>query len=324
MDRSLEPFVHPIFSANIYASGLLDDALARGCFPFLLEQRRNHACSVAHMWVVRSGFGGDHLKIRVHAQTSDPQGLEVLFNRRIEGYLESLVTLPRTDFKSPTNDASVINVDEDSELRCPDRSLRWTTYRRSATSLPPGPWLADDTVVAHCCECLAYGCELAFQAIAKRKTLTSALRQSLIVRPLLIALHSLRLYDGRRNLEYLEYHRDWIMRFFVRDLIKAKSLIQQFDGQLSQTDAIVGQIRRLSEESLSTPKSVELNWNSALSKLANYLEKFPYAASYVVDPFAPDVTFLPILKVLHGLANQIGLSFAEEAYIYHLLIKSLS
>ena len=41
-----------------------------------------------------------------------------------------------------------------------------------------------------------------------------------------------------------------------------------------------------------------------------------------LDPFAEDAAFNPLFKALHGLANQLGLKWLDEAYSYHLLLRA--
>jgi hypothetical protein len=40
-------------------------------------------------------------------------------------------------------------------------------------------------------------------------------------------------------------------------------------------------------------------------------------------PFAADVSWPPLFKVFHGMANQIGLVPLQEAYVHHMLLAIL-
>jgi hypothetical protein len=43
---------------------------------------------------------------------------------------------------------------------------------------------------------------------------------------------------------------------------------------------------------------------------------------YDRDPYTDDHSFLPLFKVFHACANQIGLRISNEAYLHHLLLQA--
>jgi hypothetical protein len=61
-----------------------------------------------------------------------------------------------------------------------------------------------------------------------------------------------------------------------------------------------------------------------LSALVSYTERFSALQEYHTNRFAERVGFAPLFKVVHGLANQLGLSWHEEAYSHHLLLSAIA
>jgi hypothetical protein len=62
----------------------------------------------------------------------------------------------------------------------------------------------------------------------------------------------------------------------------------------------------------------------ALTELATYVEDIRDLIDHDADPFASDMMFPPVFKVMHNLANQCGVRPLEEAYIYHLVLAAVS
>ncbi len=56
-----------------------------------------------------------------------------------------------------------------------------------------------------------------------------------------------------------------------------------------------------------------------LRLLADYLEGFRGDPAYQLDPFTDEPAFTGVFKGIHGVANQLGLPMAEEAFTHHLL-----
>jgi len=61
---------------------------------------------------------------------------------------------------------------------------------------------------------------------------------------------------------------------------------------------------------------VETAWCRALTALRQFLE--PLAVD--IDPFADGPTFPLFFKVCHGIANPLGVTPLNEAFIHHLLL----
>jgi hypothetical protein len=313
-------YADPILTANIYASGLLDELLREAIVPFQRDMQR--VCSSeCYLWIMRYGRGGDHLKVRIHAMTHDKTALQILLSDYVNSWLEAIRALPPADPRAAKPKSPPIDVEDEAQVPFPDRTLVWTTYRRRHISFPGSPWLEDDRLIALSARSLAAATDLVLAAWSQEIP-SAGCRQALLGKELLLALEALNLSAFERASEYFSFHRDWLLRFFASNTPKERELRDLFDDQVRRNPQMVAQFRNFAVEEWERPMSAGGNglWDQTLSELALYTNHFQGRSEYRIDPFTTEIMFPPVFKVLHGLANQLGISPLQEAYVHHILI----
>lgn len=310
----------PIVTANIYCRGYVDDAVRQVITPFWQEIGRASLQAPAAIWVVRYSRRGEHLKVRVHGAEEDRDTLKERLRTHARRWLESLRNAPSTSENAGPAGHSAPPIDPEDEApgEAPDRILVWTTYRRSPITFGGSPWLEDDAFVALAATCLAHGFEQALTSDGAAAMAPGNDRRKTLVKMLVRAAPALG-FDLDRLAGYLEYHREWLLRFFLATEAEAERMRQLFDGQARRSAGMVERLRALLVA--STPQSGA--WERAIGDLAAYTGTFQGRPAYRIDPFTAEVSFPPIFKVLHGLANQLGLRPLDEASVHHLLLAAI-
>ena len=323
--HSFSPTPDPVLTANIYASGLIEDVLQRVIVPFRSALRRQWAADECYLWLMRYSRGGEHLKIRIHSAIDNRERVKALLTVHAEEFLAEVrllpVSAPRTVSK-PT--VAAIDLEDSAPEMAPDRSILWTTYKRTAVSFPGSPWLEDDEFIKRSCLVLGNGCELLLDAL-KDKTLESVgARQGFLGRAILSALWSLNLHEPSVAVEYFKYHRDWLLRFFLMATPTEERALKQFAEQVQRVPETIRWMARaaLAPDASDVP-AARRSWWDTLANLVRYAEQFRNSDEHQIDPFARDNVFPVIFKVLHGLANQIGLRPMQEAYVHHLALTAV-
>jgi lantibiotic biosynthesis dehydratase-like protein len=273
---------------------------------------------------VRYARRGEHLKIRLHGSPELQPVMKRLLAEAAEGYFASLgapeVGAPRVvSKKSPPIDPEDIE-----EGVYPDRSLLWTMYRRSHISLGSEPFLLEDRYVALFTRCLAAGCRRTLEALQPDGSgrVSPSVRPSTLLKLLIEGLSGLGFSEEQR-LQYLAYHRDWLIRFTLlknqADLERAEEAIAQFDRRLQ---AKAGQVEA-TQRKLSMQGAVDPAWRHALAEFWQHARFLCKSPNYHIDSFASDPAFACIFKVLHGLGNQLGITPLDEAFVHHLLLRAV-
>lgn len=312
----------PVVTASIYADARLDAVLREGLAPFL-RAMVERGSSVWSAWFVRYARGGEHLKVRLHGPSAESEAVRELLSVNMRRCFESLPVDDAGAARASRPDAPAIDTEDAFAGEHPDRTVRWTEYRRSHVSLGPPPLLDDDGYVARITACLASGSALAITALDAPGTPTAGMRQ----RPLLAAiaggLAALPL-DAETRAGYLAYHRDWLLRFLAGAPGREEAGRASLDGQVDRMAATVGQLRGALTAAwdggggTAEPSGLA----GALAELHRYLARFRGNPAFDVDPFAADLSFPVLFKVFHGLANQLGLPAREEALLHHLCLRA--
>ncbi len=313
------PYPDPSITANIYASGLLDDVLLQVVVPFWRDAQ--NVSEESYLWVVRYSRGGQHLKVRIHSAPALAGKLKQALAHHAEIYFASLRDLPPASPRIGNSSLPPIDVEDKTETEFPDRTLVWTTYQRSHVTLGMKPWLKDDSFAAIACQCLARGCDLTLGAYAAGAMQSLGDRQKLLLQALLPALAGLDMDSDTRAASYLRYHRDWLLRFFIAETAKEQQLLRYFEEKAASMSAALEKFHHTALQMRSQPPTGP--WPDALREFASYIAEFQGRNEYDLDPFTDDVTFPPTFKVLHGLANQIGMPPLQEAFVHHLLLSSM-
>jgi hypothetical protein len=312
----------PTLTANIYASGYLDRVLLQVMVPFRTAIRSTWPIDECYFWLMRYNRGGEHLKIRIYTAPENREHVKDLLAFHAEEFFVQARNLPRDQTRNISKPrVPAIDLEDDAAELSPDLSIVWTNYRRTHVSFPGSPWLEDDRLIACSGRALAGGCELFLMTLESGAAGSIGARHTFLGDTVLSALRPLELCEPSRAIEYLRYHRDWLLRFFLVDTPTEERTLKLFSEQALR---IPGTIEWLAERARMIEPSDHSHgqrfWHDALGDLARYAVRFRGRESHQIDPFAPDEAFPPIFKVLHGLGNQIGLRPLQEAYVHHLAL----
>jgi hypothetical protein len=283
----------------------------------------------AYLWFVRYGRCGAHLKLRIHAPASEALVLRNLLAHAAESYFAAH-DAPEPATRSARLDLPPIDPQDQEEDLYPDRTFVWTDYRRSHVSLGGAPFYSDDSYAARFTRCLGTGCEAVlamFEAHPGDEPPHRA-RQSTLLDLLVTGLPAL-LHGADERAAYLAYHRDWLIRFTLlksnTDPERAGEMIRFFDTRVEATAASALTPLQKVVRADWCQNGVALKsglWCTALRELLTHIAPLCLNPDYRIDPFAADPIFAPVFKVLHGLANQIGLNMLNEAFTHHLLLRA--
>jgi hypothetical protein len=319
-------FPDPVATASVYADRALDRVVHGAVGPALRRLRELRPDAAWGAWWVRYSKHGDHLKVRLHGPADGAEDARAV----LEDLVQTLfATLPPRDEAKPriSNPKSPsIDAQDDATADYPDRTLLWTDYRRSYVSFGAKQLLDDDAYVARICTCLAAGADvvLANTALDEAGTIPGAARQRALLKAVMAGVAGAGLTPEER-LEYLRYHRGWLVRFTVADESREADVLAGFERQRAGMRAGAEQIARAaaaqwsasSEAGGDTPES---RMRAAVAELAAYAAPLRHDPAHLSDPFADDASFPLLFKALHGVANQAGLNLLNEAFLYHLLL----
>lgn len=313
----------PLVTASVYADRQLDAVLLGGVVPWWTAVAAEVEARGGYLWTVRYSRRGDHLKLRLHA----PPELEARLRATAgEAIARCLAALPALDgARRIRTDVPAIDAEDEGDDAQPDRTLVWTRYRRSQVSLGAEPWLDDDRYAA--CETAVLGAGFGLLAAAVPEVaggeIPHRVRQSTLLKAVITGLAALGL--GARAGDYLAYHRDWLLRFFVGDRGREAEFLARLDQRVAATPATVERLRAVAAANWSPADghgdeaADHVAWRAAAARLAAYVGGFRDRPQYLTDPFADDPLFPAAFKALHGTANQLGLPPTEEAFVHHLL-----
>jgi hypothetical protein len=218
-------------------------------------------------------------------------------------------------------------VEDEASADHPDRTLLWTTYRRSHVNLGPPVFLEDDRYTALFTASVAAGADLVLDALQPDATgkVPGSARQKGLIKALFSGIGALR-WDAGERAAYLAYHRDWLVRFSVADPDEAAELLSRFDRRVEGMAATVEQLRRVAaaewEGEARAGAGADGAWRKALAALLAFLVPFRGDPRYRVDPFTDDGALPPLFKVFHAMANHLGVGMLDEAFVHHLLLRA--
>ena len=344
---SVDPyqFPDPLVTANLYGAGRVDEILER-CIALLREEmRRLDSGGSTYLWTMRYARGGEHLKVRLHGPPALEPELRDALVGAAERFLASLgePAAPAVSAAPRGQEAPPIDPEDEVAEGHPDRSLLLTTYRRSLISLGGGPFLHDDRYVAIVTRALGEGCEMALSALqaGANGQVPFRARQTALLKAIIGALAATR-WPPDERVAYLAYHRNWLIRFLLarsrQGAERAAELLAQFAQNVASMaglqsiervvatqwstqwfiESAKGQGAR-SPEAAQTPASGNA-WHRQIDDLVRHVPTLADQPDFFVDPFALDPAFPAVFKVLHGLANQLGLTPLNESFAHHLIL----
>jgi len=308
----------PVLTASVFCDGLIDEAIHGAIAPFREALRQEAPGWAGGIWMVRYGKGGMHLKLRVHGPGAGGTRARDLLREHVEAFLAALPSRDAEAPRAPRPELPVIDDEDRAEGGHPDRSLLWTTYRRSHVNLGPDVFLADDGYVARMATALAAAGDIVLDAV--EPGLTGGRRLTVLRRAVLGALRAAEL-DAEQRAAYLAYHRGWLLRFLFWQPEMEEEAVTTFDGQAARMGAAVDQLRRDAAAADVAPGE-RGDWEHAVASLAAHVSGYRDTPGYDVDPYSADPVFPAVFKALHGLANQLGVDMRNEAFVHHLLLRA--
>ena len=324
----------PFLTAAVYCSANLDRALVQVASP-VRDFLRLHVQGGSYLWTMRYGRGGEHLKLRLHGPEPPAETLEAIraqIEDRAAGFFASLPEPSPDEPRRTSGHALPIDVEDEAEEPPPDRHLLWTQYRRSHVSLAGPPFLEDDRYVALFTRCLGVGCEMVLSVLGEEGEASHQQRQSALFKTLVAGLAQLDLEPDQRC-RFLIYHRDWLVRFPILkqrgEPEKVDRMLERLEAQSAARPQVLETLAKVAEGAWAEPPEMDGKnlldlWGLGLARLLDHVRTFEGHPGYRLDPFAPDPAFVPLFKVLHGFANQLGLTPLNEALAYHLLLRAVA
>lgn len=312
-------FPDPAVSASLYSAGAIDDAFARVVAPLVRDLSAGPLAEArGYLWCMRYARGGAHLKLRVHG----PAEIGESVRERLESLAASfLAGLPEAEPDAPRRSTAAPPLDVEDEGEHPDRTLLWTTYRRSPVVFGGGPLADDDRYAALFTRAAARGTERVAALFEEPEEAPShGARQRLLFGVVAEGLAALGLAGDERT-AYLKFHRDWLVRFpLLRQddrRGKARRTLTVFEERAGGMARVREALGRHIEAAREAEPS---DWGRALGELGAYVSGFADDPAYDHDPFTQGPLFPAVFKVFHNLANQVGLTMPHEAFAYHLLL----
>jgi hypothetical protein len=306
----------PDVTLSVYCSGRLDDVIRGGLQPFLHHLEARGGRDGAYLWFLRYARDGEHLKVRLHGPEATREARRQLLDEDLRSFLRGLEAATGASPARLLEPGSpAIDEDEGSGERR-DRSLVWTAYRRSHLSFGGGPFLQEGRYLELFTRCLGAGCEMVIEALANDQdaAVSHLARFETHLGLLRGALQGLAFEEERRR-SYLLYHRDGLIRHLVSKspapAALARTLLDRCDSQLEQLDE---------EEGRPTAARGGRRWAASVRELFEQAARLGRDSTYRIDPFAEEAAFPPLFKVLHGVANALGLNPLNETLAVHHLI----
>lgn len=316
----------PALTASIYSDNGLDEVIQGALVPFREALSERGAGERWSLWTMRYPRGGHHLKVRLHGPEEEVPLVRALLAEAVERHLGSLPPVAEGEERPRLSRPRALAVDpeDDREGEHPDRSLLWTTYRRSQVCLGPCARLVeDDAYAARITAALSAAAEVVLEAMgpAAEGKISEPARLRVLLRGLAAGLRGLELFSAEERVAYLEYHRDWLLRFAMPNRDRESAVLGRFEQQVPVMAAAVEQAW---EEAGREEEGAMAAWKRALGELAAYVAGFRGQPEFCEDPYSDDAVFPPVFKVFHSFANQLGVDMVNEALVHHLLLRTLS
>ena len=318
----------PALSLHLYCAGRLDKVVTHVVAPLSTRLTELYGTAYQGLWFFRYSCHGEHLKVRIHAEVPADQLLSQA-RTLAESFLAKEMPLSRANRLPDTSGPWPIPIDLEDRVDTdhPDCSFLVSHYLRSEVHFGPEPWLHDDRYVAQFCAALAAAAQVICDLTVKIEgNWLHKTRQMILWRLIVAALGSLG-GEVTRLREYLNYHRHWLVQYVALgspspsqvflELLEKKRLL------LSTALLPLQKIVEAKWLQASEPEPGLRDWANQIAALRTYSETYGSNPEYIVDPIATDVSFAPLFKVLHGVANQLGFLQRDEALTYSILLGCL-
>jgi hypothetical protein len=320
----------PIITANIYCSRYIDDLLRDAVAPYRIAMRDTNDDSF--LWFFRYGKRGEHLKLRVHAPAARRDVLRANLEQTISRFLESIADAPLPAKRISKSALPSVDAEDALDDDYPDRSLLWTTYRRSPVIVGDPIYAQDDRHMTLFTRALAASADFLLAEVlpASREPGYLQHRQSSFLKLIIAGIASTGLETTQWSV-YFRYHHDWLIRHLLSQVslgVDAAALNAELTGHVDKVRGAIPALARImtahqaERHGGNAPSGRLATWRGAVHDFFSFVQRYRGRPEYDRDPYTDDHSFLPLFKVLHACANQLGFRISNEAFLYRLLIEA--
>lgn len=316
----------PIVTASVYCSRHIDDLLREAVAPYRAAMRAELADD-GFLWFYRYGKRGEHLKVRVHAPEPRRQPLREQLERAVSGFLETMAGAPPVE-RISKGALPPLDLEDAGEEDCPDRSLLWTTYQRTPVLVGDPVYVKDDRHMTLFLRALGASADYVLDQVVPASGEPGYLqrRQNSLLKLIIAGMAATDFPAGKWPV-YFAYYRDWMIRHLVTVLpsaTDAATITAELDGQLDKVRSVLPALARImaGQRAAGTADGPLAGWSAAAREFFEHIEGYRNRSEYDCDPYTDDHTFLPLFKLFHACANQLGFRISHEAYLHHLLLQA--
>jgi len=317
----------PIISANIYCSQYINDLLRVAVAPFRSEMR-DATDGHGFLWFFRYGKRGEHLKLRLHAPDGHREALQARLAPVIARFLDT-IDPAAPEHRLSKSALPALDVEDEPDEDHPDRAMLWTHYRRSPVVVGDPIYTLDDHHMARFARAAAACSDFLLDEVlpASRDDAYLQRRQSAFLK-LIIAGMAATDFTAATWVTYFTYHHDWLVRHLVAHgprAVDEAELRAEIERHLDNARGAVPALAGVMSAQRAERRDGRISggplgaWSDAVHNFFAYVQGYRGQAQYDRDPYTDDHSFLPLFKVFHACANQIGLRISNEAYLYGLL-----
>ncbi len=330
MSGSPAVFAAPLVTANVYCDGLIDELLHGAIGPFWLRRAAADAGERGALWFARASRGGEHLKIRLYGPAARRQALRRRLGAAVERFLAGLPPPAPSPAaaaeRDPHSEQFPIDLEDECQVAYPDRTLLWTRFRRLPAILGRLPTADDPLHEELFTRCLTIGSELMLERFvaASGGRIAKSERLGLALKLFVAAVAALGL-DAARRLDYLCYHRDWLLAVF--DLEPATT-VEKLDRHARAQGAALAALRPLlapaAGDQAGRPLAADpwLCWQDGFTRLFARLLARAGGEDRLADGYWRDQVFAAPFKLLHAHTNMLALGPLDEASLCQLLVRA--
>jgi hypothetical protein len=320
----------PILTASIYCSRYVDDVLRDAIAPFRAAMR-DEAGGHDLLWFFRYGKRGEHVKLRLHAPESRRDTLRARLEHGVSRFLAAIADAPPPAKRLSKSGLPPVDVEDALDEDHPDRSLLWTTYRRSPVIVGDPVYTRDDRHMALFARAVSASADFLLDEVLPVSRAPAYLqhRQNSLLKLVIAGMAATDL-AGARWPVYFAYHHDWLLRHLVTQSplgVDGAAITAEIDGHLDRMrGAVPGLARIVAAQHGEVDGSAEFGplgaWRAAVQEFFAYVKGYRGRPEYDRDPYTDDHSFLPLFKVFHACANQLGFRISHEALVYRLLLEA--
>jgi hypothetical protein len=320
----------PVVTANIYCSQYINDLLRDAVAPFR-SAMHDETSGRGFLWFFRYGKRGEHLKLRLHAPESHRGALHARLEQTVSRFLDTIDPAAPVDRLSKSA-LPPVDVEDEPDEDYPDRAMLWTRYRRSPVVVGDLIYTQDDHHMARFTRAAAASADFLLEEVfpASREPAYPQRRQSAFLK-LITAGMAATDFAAATWPTYFSYHHDWLVRHLAAYSslgVDAASLEAEIDGLLDKARGAVPALARI----MAAQRAARCDgggssgplgaWSCAVQSFFAYVQGYRGRPEYDRDPYTDDHSFLPLFKLFHACANQLGLRVSNEAYLYRLLLEA--